>query len=170
MDSGGWSTAIVAVAGLTGTIVAGAIGYQSGANAVDKDYVQMAVANLDRKDASPELRKWSVDVLGKLSPVPFGKKLENELTAGPIYRERTTWKRIEPPAELMTSCPDLLKGKGPISQKLVKKVLVEYQVCRIKSESMLSWIAEINKIYDEANADQAKIDADFNKSVGIGKK
>lgn len=57
-----WAAVIIAGLGVIGTIAGSMIGYQTGSNAVNKDYVALAISILDKKDASPDLRKWSVDV------------------------------------------------------------------------------------------------------------
>lgn len=72
-------TMVVAVAGMAAAVMSGYLGYQSGTKAVNKDYVALAINTLSDKNATPELRSWSVKVLGALSPVPFGEKLEDQL-------------------------------------------------------------------------------------------
>ena len=78
-DTRSWVPISVGLVGAFATLAAGFIGYQSGVAAVNKDYVGFAITTLQKEDTSPELRKWSVDVLSKFSPVPFGSKLKQEL-------------------------------------------------------------------------------------------
>ena len=56
---------------------------------VNKDYVQMAMDNLNNEKSTPELRQWSIQVLSKLSPVPMNNSLKKELSAvmGPLEKE-----------------------------------------------------------------------------------
>ncbi|QBM74546.1 hypothetical protein E2E30_01390 [Sphingomonas sp. AAP5] len=135
----------VAAIGAVASVAAGAIGYQSGSNAVDKDYVEMATTILSKKDASPELRRWSVSVLSKLSPVPFGSKLESQLSESGLGAVRLTVPPIQIPKEIMEPCPDLLKGIKKPTDVLLVKVANEYQRCRLKHEAIEGWVSETNK-------------------------
>jgi hypothetical protein len=156
-------TVVVAVIGMVATGISGVVGYQTGTNAVNKDYVSLAISTIDKKDASPELRKWAVDVLNTLSPVPFGAKLKKELTTGtPLV---TTYAmRMNPPGVLMHECPDVLKGSGKeVSDDLAFKVVNQYDVCRIKVQEFISWVNAVNKIIDKANADS---DAAYEQATG----
>jgi hypothetical protein len=135
---------------------------------VNKDYVSLAISTLDKKDASPELRKWSVDVLSKLSPVPFGNKLREELTTSGLYRQKIVFSRVEPPRVLLARCHSLIpKSIRSISVQLAQRVTNAYEECRIKHDSLVELLADYNQIIDKANAEEAKIDAEFRKSVGL---
>ena len=62
------------------------MGYQSGTKSINKDYVQIAMNNLNNEKSTPELRKWSIEVLNKLSPIPMDSSLKKELSVvmGPL--------------------------------------------------------------------------------------
>ena len=168
MNAEGWIAVSLGVAGIAGTLIGSTLGYQSGTASVNKDYVQMAITNLDRKDASPELRKWSVDVLSKLSPVPFGKKLENQLAAGPapIISTRYIWQPIKVPAEFTVRCPDVMKGWGHvITDDQAMKVVRQYNQCRIRHDALIDTIGDYNKIAAEFTAKQNKIDAELQAKI-----
>ncbi|TFU06158.1 hypothetical protein EUV02_03860 [Polymorphobacter arshaanensis] len=53
---------------------------------IDKDYVGLAVNILNAKGSPPESRQWALNVLNKLSPVPFTREGVQDLKAGnPLY-------------------------------------------------------------------------------------
>lgn len=75
---------------------------------IKKDYVQMAVNILSepKKPNDDDLRKWSVDVLSKNSPVPFSQNLSRQLWVGETLTMfagagGTKGYLISPPDELM---------------------------------------------------------------------
>ncbi|MEC6413500.1 hypothetical protein SB816_21055 [Achromobacter sp. SIMBA_011] len=49
---------------------------------IARDYVQVAVGLLASKNEDKEVRTWAVELLNKNSPVPFGKKLQEQLVEG----------------------------------------------------------------------------------------
>jgi len=163
-----WVNVAVAAIGAMGMIVAGMIGYANGSDAVEKDYVQIAVNMLDKKDTSPELRAWAVNVLSDLSPVPFGEKLKEELTNKGIYRERFIVRRFEPPAILVKPCPNFLPPKNPsITEKEALRAANEYEKCRIQMDSLIDYISETNAVADQFNAEQLKAENEFRAAVGL---
>lgn len=155
MNEGGWATVVIAGLGLAGTVAAGAFGYQAGTAAVNKDYVQIAVTNLDRKDASPELRKWSVDVLNRLSPVPFGRKLEGELSNRGLGNMVYIQPVIPIPKGAEERCPDIVRSKIPNEKDPLVALATEYEDCRLRLDRLANYLVEIHKI-----SIQAKVDAD----------
>lgn len=157
MKAENWVTVIAVVLGLIGTIVSGVIGYQSGSNAVNKDYVSLAITTLDKKDASPELRKWAVDVLSQLSPVAFGDKLKKELVNGTPFIISGVTPTVKIPPGLDKQCPDVMKGTGKVvGRAIAVKVLNEYEKCRIRYELMLEYLSKMNSILEEGNAERRR--------------
>lgn len=80
---------------------------------IKKDYVQMAVNILSqpKKPNDEDLRKWSVDVLSKNSPVPFNQNLSRQLWVGatlPMFAGAGGYQ-IKPPKELMKAPLPLLQ-------------------------------------------------------------
>jgi len=146
-----WAIVTVAAIGAVASVAAGAIGYQSGSNAVDKDYVEMATTILSKKESSPELRRWSVAVLGKLSPVPFGEKLETQLSQGGLGPTPTIYARIEIPHQILERCPDVMKGAKAYTEPLLLKAAKEYEICRAKHDVLNDWVAQMNALYDKVN-------------------
>jgi hypothetical protein len=161
------ATIVVALAGATAAIISGYLGYQTGTSAVEKDYVSLAISTLDKKESSPELRKWSVDVLSKLSPVPFNSELKKELeTAG--TRQRMVFKDVQVPDFLKEPCPNILsKIPKEVGDQELRKLAREYEVCRTKYDSFLKYINGLNKITADANSEQLKIDNEFRQKVGL---
>lgn len=158
------ATVGVAVVGLAAAIISGMMGYQTGSNAVNKDYVSLAISTLDKKDATPELRKWSVDVLSKLSPVPFDAKLKEELAVNGLTRERVVFRRVEAPKSLLVKCPNLMpKNDSAISAELAQKVVNSYDLCRAKHEFLTDFLSDYNKIIDGVNVKQAKVGLEHSK-------
>lgn len=163
-----WVNVVIAGIGMIGALAAGAFGYQSGSNAVNKDYVALAISTLDKKDASPELRKWSVDVLGTLSPVPFNSKLKEELTASGLQRQRYIYTAVSIPKFATELCPNILpKLAKEVSDLELRRLVTEYEVCRVKYEDFLKFIRAHNKIMADANAEQDKIEANFRQRIGL---
>lgn len=75
---------------------------------IKKDYVQMAVNILSqpKKPNDDDLRKWSVEVLSKNSPVPFNQNLSRQLWVGDTLTmfagpPQLAALNTEPPKELM---------------------------------------------------------------------
>lgn len=161
------ATIVVALAGAAAAIISGYLGYQSGSNAVDKDYVSLAISTLDKKESSPELRKWSVDVLSKLSPVPFNSELKKELeTAG--MRQRMVFNEVQVPDFFKEPCPNLLpKFPKEVGDQDLRKLAREYEACRFKYDDFLQYINGLNKIIGKANADQIKADNEFRQKIGL---
>jgi hypothetical protein len=85
-DQPSWVAVAVACVGVLGTLGGAVLGYQSGAMSVNKDYVQIAMNNLNNDKSTPELREWSVEILNKLSPVPMNSSLIQKLSmaVGPL--------------------------------------------------------------------------------------
>jgi len=143
-----WLSVAVALVGLVGGLGGAILGYQSGVKSVDKDYVQIAMTNLNNEKASPELRQWSVQILNKLSPVPMGGKLRNEL-ASYIYVQPA---KIPLPKFAETPCPNLIKtippGNKSVDQhnEVDRKFINEYEACRIKFDSIVNYLKKINEI------------------------
>ena len=137
---------VIACVGLAGTLVGAFLGYQTGERTVNKDYVQIAMSNLNNEKSSPELREWSVEVLNKLSPVPMNSNLRNELTKF-IYVKPFA---IPIPTFAMDLCPDLIgKGKGHVNtvahhEEMDRRFIEEYEICRTRFESLVKYINEIN--------------------------
>ncbi len=156
MKSENWATVIIAIAGVIGAIVSGPMGYQSGSSAVNKDYVSLAISTLDKKDASPELRKWAVDVLGDLSPVPFGDKLKSQLASGEPLVVSAPFHLIPIPKGMEEECPDLMRAKKTVPIAVANKALTEYDVCRVRYSAAIDYIRDINKLYSDANAKDRK--------------
>lgn len=158
MANENWSAVAIAVVGLVGTVTAGVIGYQNGTNAVEKDYVQIAIGTLEKKDASPELRRWSVDVLSKLSPVPFGKKLEDQLTEGRAFMAAVYIPPIKIEGGMAEQCPDMLQSewarKEWVSGEKIVDLMKEYELCRSRHKHTLQLIDELNKFAAKSNRDQ----------------
>lgn len=168
MASEHWINVFIAGIGMVGALAAGALGYQSGSNAVNKDYVALAISTLDKKDASPELRKWSVDVLSTLSPVAFNSKLKEELTVSGLKRQRYIYTPVTVPSFAKELCPNVLaKIPREVGDRDLQRLAREYETCRVKYEHFMKYIQEHNKIMADANAEQDKIEADFRQSVGL---
>ena len=144
IKEGGSAAIWIAALGMISTLASGVIGYQSGSNAVDKDYVQIATGLLQRKDASPELRNWSAKVLEKLSPVPFGAKLQGELASQGFVVTRLIEPSPIPMPDSAALCPDLIK-QYPDPNKLTWEVLLRaYQDCRINHDNFVDYIRDVN--------------------------
>jgi hypothetical protein len=140
-------------------IVAGAIGYQSGSKAVDKDYVQMAMTNLANKETSPELRQWSVQILNKLAPVPLSQKLQDQLVTTQYITPQIIIPKVAAP------CPDLIKqdqGKqiDPTDLEAHNRIFVRwvnaYEDCRIKHDLLGKYLHDLNKIRLDGSAATSK--------------
>lgn len=144
IKEGGSAAIWIAAIGMISTLASGIIGYKSGSNAVDKDYVQIATGLLQRNDASPELRAWSAKVLEKLSPVPFGAKLKGELASQGFVVTRFIEPGPIPMTDSAALCPDLLK-QYPDPNKLSWEMLLRaYQDCRINHENFVDYIRKVN--------------------------
>lgn len=142
-SQGGWVTIAVAALGILGTLGSGAIGYQSGALSVNKDYAQMAMRNLQNENTSPELRSWSVEVLNKLAPIPFDETLRDQLI---INRYVTP----DIPQTLSSPCPDLLKEERAKDQRLpddksAAKFILAYEECRIRYDGLMKWHNDVKR-------------------------
>lgn len=144
-----WLAISIAIVGTIGTVSAGAIGYQSGAKAVDKDYVQMAITNLGSKDTSPELRQWSVQILNKLAPVPLSNKLQEQLVKTQYVAPKIAIPEVAAP------CPDLIKldKDKPFDptdieahNRLFAKWVRSYEDCRIKHDLLAKYLHDINEM------------------------
>jgi hypothetical protein len=145
-----WVYVTVGVLGTLGTIAVGIIAYQSGQAAVNKDYVGFAITALQNKDTSPELRRWSVDVLSKFSPVPFGSKLKQELEADGLYMTKMIFPRIRVPTEMSEPCPDILKdAETAVSGEAVIDLMEAYEVCRIKQAAVVEYVTKVDKLFQE---------------------
>lgn len=140
-----WSTVAVAAIGVVGTIAGSMVGYKSGSMAVDKDYVQMAISSLAAKDTSPELRSWSVEVLNKLAPVPFGPALKRELVVVPLT------PRVPIPKEAGALCPDIIgdarrhPNKRPSMEAEYRQFVLEYELCRVRHKEFVRYIRGLNQ-------------------------
>lgn len=134
---GGWVTVAVAALGIIGTLGSGFIGYQSGALSVNKDYVQIAMRNLAEEKSSPELRRWSVDILNKLAPVPFDEELKDQLVINRFIAP-------DVPESLRYPCPDILteeraKERREPDAKIAATFVVAYEECRMRYDALLEW-------------------------------
>ncbi len=127
----------VALLGGFATLASGAIGYRNGLNAVEKDYVQIAVTMLDKEETSPRLRKWAVDVLSELSPVPFERELREELESSGLLSASDIQPRAPDPTALTRDCPDL-QGSA---------------VCKMRLGTFLMQLATYNEMIDARNAE-----------------
>jgi hypothetical protein len=94
MSSSHWVNITIAAMGLVATIISGAIGYASGGSVIKKEYVQIAISNLNNKESSPNMRSWSMEVISEFSPIPFGKDLRSNIVSG---------KALFPPPQLPAS-------------------------------------------------------------------
>jgi len=156
---GPWLALSIAAIGMIGTLAAGAIGYQSGIKQVDKDYVQIAIDILRKKDSSQELRKWSVDVLNSLSPVPFGKSLEKQLEQQGL--SSIVFVRPKLPldkTEMIKPCPPLPPLKDNTIRTLIRQSVnddMEYSKCRLRHQALIDFIQYYNKEADK-DSDQIK--------------
>jgi len=165
-DNTPWTNIVIALIGVVGTVAAGAIGYQSGSKAVDKDYVQIATSILDRKDTSPELRKWSVDVLSSLSPVPFTPRLKTELSAAGLASTRYIVNRIKVPGNMRTLCPDLIGTALRENKEIPYESLVrEFGECRLRHNSTIKLIDQLNEVADQYNAKMAASDKQLSDAM-----
>jgi hypothetical protein len=168
--SGSWVTIAVAVTGFCATVVSGYLGYQGGSNAVNKDYVALAISTLDKKDASPELRRWSVDVLSKLSPVPFGRKLKEELESQGLSHQRHIFTRLDAPKDFLERCPDVLPedvSSLPVDQILV--IANSYEPCRIRHDALATLVIKYNELIDRTNAEEELRERKFLEEAGLEK-
>lgn len=118
---------------------------------IKKDYVQMAVNILaqPKKPNDNDLRKWSVDVLSKNSPVPFTQTLSKQLWVGEALtmfagQDAFTVKTLKPPERLLKSPLTMLEPLDKHkeenmrrSQENIKQV-IELQKWLSKSES--GWV------------------------------
>ena len=90
-DNSPWIAVAIACVGVAGTLGGAILGHQGGAMSVNKDYVQIAMDNLNNRNTIPALRKWSIDVLNELSPVPMDRSLKEQLLVpavmGPLEME-----------------------------------------------------------------------------------
>ena len=146
MDNQGNRVAIwIAALGMASTLASGAIGYRSGSNAIDKDYVQIATDLLKQKDTSPELRAWSANVLENLSPVPFTIKLKNELSDNGFSKTKLIPPSQIPMPESAALCPDLLARYPNPNDLTFRTLIMAYQDCRINHENFVKFINSINK-------------------------
>lgn len=156
-----WVAVVIAGVGMIGTVSAGVIGYQSGSKAVDKDYVQMAINNLGNKQASPDLRRWSVQILNKLAPVPISDKLQEQLVVAPSVRLITP--TIALPTKLLVKCPavtdkmlDSLVNTGEINDhnEAVKKLALDYEECRLKQKGMADYLSHLHNSTAKLNIEK----------------
>jgi hypothetical protein len=148
-DQNGWATALVAGLGMLGTVTAGLIGFQSGARAVDKDYVQIAMTIMSQKEASPQMRGWAVRVLNDLSPVPFGAELKEQLTKDGFEGSTLVAPRIELNADIMSFCPDFLRGKKKVDASMLWPLIDAYESCAVKHNVSVMYIKKYNSIMDK---------------------
>lgn len=137
----------IAIIGAAGIVAAAVVGYQSGTNTVNKDYVQIAMTNLRDEKASPELRRWSSQILNELSPVPMGTVLEEQL-AEPAY----ITPKIPVPEFASEKCPDLIRDGANKAfentgeaQKTFERFVREYEACRTRYDSLVSYLNDISR-------------------------
>jgi len=134
---------------------------------VSEDYVGFAITTLQKDDASPELRKWSVDVLAEFSPIPFGDEVREELESPAVYINRYIVPRWDMPVNFMEPCPNLLgdeaKFKAATSGEGLFRLMEEYEGCRLRLEALASSVArmgeaakKLQKKLDETSAEAAK--------------
>ena len=115
---------------------------------VDKDYVQIAMSNLNNEKASPELREWSVTILNKLSPVPMKNSLKKELRTV-VY---VSPSKIPLPEFAGQRCPNLIeqdknsKNTFEHHNKMFDRFVREYEDCRLKFDGLVRYINDINSI------------------------
>ena len=115
---------------------------------VDKDYVQIAMSNLNNEKASPELREWSVTILNKLSPVPMKNSLKKELRTV-VY---VSPSKIPLPEFAGQRCPNLIeqdknsKNTFEHHNKMFDRFVREYEDCRLKFDGLVKYINDINSI------------------------
>lgn len=147
-----WLAVAIAIVGTVGTVTAGAIGYQSGSKAVDKDYVQMAITNLGNNTTSPELRQWSVQILNKLAPVPLSDKLREQLVSSRYIVPKIPIPNAAAP------CPDLIKQTKndkfdpadiEYHNRLFGRFIREYEDCRIKHDIIGKYLRDLNNSRDD---------------------
>jgi len=158
-DQSPWLAVAIAIVGTVGTVAAGAIGYQSGSKAVDKDYVQMAITSLGSKDTSPELRQWSVQILNKLAPVPLSQKLQEQLVTTRYITATIPIPKVAEP------CPDLIKQDQGTKidntdieahNRLFEKFVRNYEECRIKHDLLAKYIRDLNSVRTDTKPSTAK--------------
>ncbi|GAO38360.1 hypothetical protein SCH01S_14_00240 [Sphingomonas changbaiensis NBRC 104936] len=155
-----WANVAIGGFGLIGVIVAGVLGYQSGSNAVNKDYVQLAATMLTNKESSPELRKWSVDVLNKMSPVPFTQKQKEVLTGAivPVFMPPVPQNKVGLTKNMRELCPDVIKNAPKeMTREWMLFVLEKYERCRARHNVMVDYITKYDALIDDSNARMAKI-------------
>jgi hypothetical protein len=114
-----WQTIATITSLILVPLIVAFIGWRIQENTTDesikKDYVQMAINVLAEPKASydEDLRKWSIDVLSKNSPVPFSAELRKKLWVGAtlsMFAGSLTAKtdHSAPPKDLMKPPLDLL--------------------------------------------------------------
>jgi hypothetical protein len=139
---------IIAVAvPVIAAVIGGAATYATTIASVNKDYVQMAVDVIAKRDTDPNLRQWSVKVVNKLGPVPI---TDPARTASLVLVHR-----INLPANLATPCEDLSMLKGKTGADVFKQMLDDtekYGNCRLKHAALVNIIAQVNKAADAQQA------------------
>ena len=146
MESSPAATIAIACVGVVGALVGALLGYQTGEKTVNKDYVQIAMSNLNNEKSTPELREWSVTILNKLSPVPMNSDLRKELTQF-VYAKPSPIP-IAPFAKEL--CPDLIgQDTGRANtiahhEAMDRKFIEQYEKCRIKFANIVKYINDIN--------------------------
>lgn len=152
---GGWVTIGVATLGFIASITSGLIGYQSGALSVNKDYVQIAAQNLNDERSSPELRRWSVEVLNKLAPIPLDEKLRGQL----IINRFVT---LDLPDDLTSPCPDLRAeekeriardGQRSSDTDIAVTFVLAYEKCRFKHNQIMRYLSNYKNALDAVGTD-----------------
>lgn len=105
-----WLLGITALSVLVTPVAVAIITSNSNRSSTDKDYVNIAVSILNSKDSRPENRDWALEVLNKLSPVPFSRKNGEGLAKGnELYAGPTTTQVVKVPVQ---GPPMVLVKKG----------------------------------------------------------
>ena len=152
-DKSPWLSVIVAVVGVAGVAFGASLTYLSGSMSVNKDYVKIAMDNLNNQNSSPELRQWSTQILNELSPVPMSGKLRKELGSELIVRPAEPVQQIKIliPDLVKDFCPDLIANVKPGGQSAerhaeVDRIFIsEYEKCRIKFYYFRTYIDKLNQ-------------------------
>lgn len=137
------SAVLVAIIGMLATSAAALVGYQSGTNSLAKDYVQIATSILGQKDASPELRQWSAEVLAKHSPVAISPYLQRQL--GEQGFKVVALVPEIPVPKFAKDCPDLMAQYPDPSKLSWETLLRAYGVCRVSNNSLVGYLKALNK-------------------------
>ncbi|WP_129933957.1 MULTISPECIES: hypothetical protein [unclassified Pseudomonas] len=129
---------------------------QTSADAVKKDYVQMAVNILNSEKSDEEMRGWAVAVLDRSSPVPFTRDMKDSIRRGesfiaPVFQLPPSIL-MEPPESLKP-----LKEEKPTLRDLMINTVENYSICKknsLKLESLQELLRKYEEIYNGKNKDK----------------